>query len=226
MEPGKTIVITKYESSTADTAFDEGGVLVAIPAQDYSIINTFAERGLTKRLTLQSNVRYLASQSDAGLVAGTATGDLGLRLTVYRRSPWVVSLYAGAVVMRSEPRAVLRQSDAELGAYETRILIGHDLTILNHHAFTEVQLARLSHQNKWDEYRLERLMGVDLTKTWQVLVQTYEGSSDAGAAWSKAELSIVRRLGTARVQLGWRQSVSGLQSARESGPVFAVWRSY
>ena len=226
MPPGRTQAIAKYETNKAKLAFDEDGALIAIPAQTYRTLDLFVEHGLTRRITLQADLRHLMSEKTVDLAAGTTTANIGARLTLYDRRPWVVSLYAGAVVLKSDEKRSLAVPDSASANYEARVLVGRELTLWRHRAFIELQAASLSHGGRFDEKRLESRIGLDLSPGWQVFAQTYGGSNDTDAAWSKAELSVARKLGPARLQLGWRQSVAGRGTALESGPILALWYGF
>jgi len=223
LAPGRTQIIAKYESSQTRSAYDDDGRTIQIPTNAISGGEVFIERGLSQRLTLQANLRYLRGQEGFGSNYTRTTGDLGLRVLAYRSPNWVVSLYAGAAVLRSDQAELIAQSSRDLGDPEARLLVGHSFNLGPNRGFAEVQAAQLGHKGKASEMRIEGRVGMDLTRSWQVLLQNYRGSNPRGVEWSKAELSLVRELGPASLQLGWRQSLSGRQTAHEAGPVMALW---
>ncbi len=223
MAPGRTQAIVKYESSQTRSAYDGEGRNIEIPTYAFRGAEVFIEHGLSQRLTLQADIRYLRGQEGFGADYTRTTGDLGLRVLAYRSPNWVVSLYAGAAVLRSDQAELIAQSRRDLGDPEARLLVGHSFNLGPNRGFAEVQAAQLGHKGKASETRLESRIGLDLTRSWQVLLQNYRGSNPVGVEWSKVELSMARELGPASLQLGWRQSLSGRQTAQEAGPVLAVW---
>ena len=223
LAPGRTQIIAKYESSQTRSAYDLDGRTIQIPPYAYSGGEVFIERGLSQRLTLQANLRYLRGQEGFGSDYTRITGDLGLRVLAYRSPSWVVSLYGGGAVLRSDQAQLSAQSRRDLGDPEARLLVGHNFSLGRNRGFAEIQAAQLGHKGKASEMRIEGRVGMDLTRSWQVLLHNYRGSNPRGVEWSKAELSLVRELGPASLQLGWRQSLSGRQTAHEAGPVLALW---
>ena len=223
MEPGRTQIIAKYESSQARKAYDADGSTIEIPSYDFRGGEVFIERGLSKRLTAQANIRYLRGQEGFGSDYTRTTADLGLRVLAYRSPSWVISLYAGAAVLKSDQAQLISESSRDIGDPEARILVGHNFRLGRMRAFSEIQVAQLGHQGKKSETRAESQIGLNVTQSWQVLLQNYQGSNSGGVEWSKAELSLVRQLGPASLQMGWRQSISGRQTAHEAGPVIALW---
>ena len=223
MDPGQTQLIAKYEQSRAQTAFDDKGLEVAIAKQSYQTLDIFVEHGWTKTLTIQGDLRQILSQDNLGYAPNRTTADLGLRWTPYKRGPWVISLYAGGAVLAAKDKAQLAMSDSRSANLEARALIGREIMVLHHRGFAELQVAQLSHNGHFNEERVETRFGLDVAKDWQVFAQTYAGTRTNQSRWSKAELSLVRKVGPIRLQAGWRQSVSGQSAAVESGPVLALW---
>jgi hypothetical protein len=223
IDPGQTQLIAKYEQSGAQKAFDDSGLVVAIPKQSYQTLDVFVEHGWSKTLTLQGNLRQILGQETLGYRSTRTTADLGLRWTPYQKGRWVISLYAGGAVLAAKDKAQLVMSDSRSANLEARVLVGREITVLHHRGFAEVQLAQLSHSGQLNEERVETRVGLDMTKNWQIFAQTFAGTRTHQSNWSKAELSLVRKIGPVRLQAGWRQSVSGQSTAVESGPVLAVW---
>lgn len=226
MPKGQTQLIAKYESSKAQAAYGEDGSLVEIPHQAIQTLDLFVEHGLTPRITLQGNLRHVIAQENAQPGLDQTSGDIGARLTVFKRSPWVVSVYAGATVLGGNDKTSLFIPSSQSASFEARALIGRELMLWHRRGFAELQFAELSHGGRFDQRRVESRLGLDLSPNWQVFTQTYAGENDQGAAWSKSELSIVRKFGKARLQAGWRSAVAGRITARESGPVLAVWYGF
>lgn len=226
MPKGQTQLIAKYESSKAAAAYDEDGSLIAIPRQAYQTLDLFIEHGLTPRITLQGNLRRVIAQENAQPGLDQTSGDIGARLALFQRSPWVISAYAGATILGGNDKTGLFIPSSQNASFEARALVGRELMLWNRRGFAELQFAELSHDGQFDQRRVESRLGMDLSPNWQVFTQTYAGENDQGAAWSKSELSIVRKFGRARLQAGWRSAVAGRSTASESGPVLALWYGF
>jgi protein XagA len=223
MEPGRTQLISKYESNETQKAYDIDGQDIEIPTHAYRAGEVFIERGISRRLTLQGNFRYLQGQEGSDATYTRSTADLGLRFVAYQGRSLVISLYGGAAVLKSDQNQLIAESVRDVGDPEFRILVGRNFILWRRKAFAEVQGAQLGHRGKPLERRLESRIGVDISPAWQFLWQYNQGSNQTDAQWLKSEVSIVRKLGPASLQLGWRKSLAGQQTAHESGPVVGVW---
>jgi hypothetical protein len=187
------------------------------------------EHGLTSWLTLQAEAAYTRGEDPFIAYDGRGPASLGLRAVVLQRRRTVVSVYAGAVAAGEGRNAGYAAPNQGEGDLEFRVLAGRSGVWRRRPVFAEVQAARLERSGLPDEVRLDTTLGVDVNRRWLVLLQSYAGQADGGDGaprWLKAEASLVRRMGTWRVQAGWRGSVDGRNSPLESGPVVAVWRTF
>jgi hypothetical protein len=232
MKKGEGQVITRYERQTADEAFDVDGRGVPIePRWDESAI-TFLEYGLTNRVTLQGKLGYARGEDAFTGYEGATPAELGLRWAAWRRGRTVVSVYGGAISPGEGENAVYvsrKRSDGEL---EARVMVGRSGRWRGRAAFIDVQAARLWRFGAADEIRWDTTVGIDVTRNWLVLAQSYSGETDGAddglrPGWVNSEASVVRRMpGGWRAQLGYRTAASGRETTVGSGPIVAVWRSF
>lgn len=229
MRPGETQAILKYEHAEADELFGlEGEIIPLYPRTDEQL-SVFVEHGLTRRLTLQAEAAYTRGEDLFTEYEGRGPASLGLRYTVLQTSRTVVSVYAGGVAAGEGRNAGYAPPDQGEGDVELRLLAGRSGQWRRRHVFAEVQLARFERSGLPDEVRVDSTLGVDVTRGWLLLLQSYAGQADGGndaPNWVKAEASLVRRFGPWSVQAGYRGSLAGRNSPVEQGPVVAVWRSF
>lgn len=229
VEPGETLAILKYERIAAGEAFDPNGDRLAMPPRTDEAVSLYVERGLTRRLTLQGKLGWTRGEDAFADYDGRGPVELGLRYALLRDDRSVISLYAGAALAGEGRNAGYAAPGAGTTDLEARLLAGRSMALAGRPAFAEIQLARLDRSGLPDETHLDLTMGVEPSARWLLLAQTYAGQADGAATrprWLKLELSAVRRVGDWRLQAGWRQSIAGQDSPAESGPVFAVWRSF
>ncbi|PHY20460.1 hypothetical protein [Caulobacter sp. BP25] len=227
MEPGRAQVIVKYERATADRGYDLGGGLTPIAPRRDEVLSVFVERGLTPRLTLQAKAGATRGHDPWVDYSGRGPIEVGLRWTAQRgpRSSLAVYLGAGeAGVGRNAGYAAPGKGSLDL---EARVLYGRSAVWRGREAFVDLEAARLKREGLADETRIDATLGFRPAKSWLLLAQTYAGQADRGeldARWIKAELSVVRSFGDWSLQAGWRDTVSGRETARDRGVVLAVWR--
>jgi hypothetical protein len=231
MPKGEGQVITRYERQTADEAFDAEGQLVLIPARYDEAATAFVEYGLTNRLTLQGKLGFARGEDAFGGYEGASPAELGVRWTVLRDQRTALSVYAGVIAPGEGENAVYVSRVRSDGEVEARVLFGRSGRWRGRPVFADVQAARLWRVSAPDETRLDATIGVDVTRDWLVLVQGYGGVVDGAEAelrpgWLNAEVSLVRRFGSVRVQAGWREAVLGRESTRGSGPVVGLWKRF
>jgi hypothetical protein len=231
MPRGEGQVILRYEGQTADQAFDVDGALVPIPDRRDEAVSAFLEYGLTGRLTLQSKLAFARGGDAFGAYEGAAPAELGLRWAVLRDRRTAVSVYAGVISPGEGENAVYVSRVRSDGDAELRAMLGRSGRWRGRPVFVDVQAARLWRIGAPDETRLDAAVGVDVTPRWLVLVQAYAGRVDGPdqglrPGWVNAEASLVRRLGSFRVQAGWRSAVAGRESTYGSGPVVALWKAF
>ncbi len=227
--PGETLAILKHERSAADEVFDASGGRVAMAGRADDAVSLYVERGLTRRLTLQGQAGWTRGEDGFADYAGRGPLELGLRYNLVRSGRSAVSVYVGAALAGEGRNAGYAPPGAGGTDIEARLLAGRSLAFAGHAAFVDLQLARLDRTGLPDETRLDLTLGVEPTDRWLILVQTYAGQAGDGPGdprWLKLELSAARRVGEWRVQAGWRQTLTGRSTPVESGPVFAVWRSF
>jgi hypothetical protein len=232
MPKGEGQVITRYERQTAEESFDAQGRSTPIPPRwDESAI-AFMEYGLTPKLTLQAKAGYVRGADAFTGYEGATPAELGLRWAALKRGRMVVSVYGGAISPGEGENAVYvsrKRSDGEL---EARVLAGWSGRWRGRNVFIDAQAARMWRFGADDEIRFDTTAGVEITRDWLFLTQSYAGETDGAddglrPGWVNGETSVVRRFtGGWRGQLGYRWAASGRETTIGSGPVLAVWRSF
>lgn len=232
MPKGEGQAITRYERQTAREAFDLDGKGQPIPSRWDDSSTVFVEYGLSDRLTFQGKLGYARGSDEFTGYEGASPAELGLRWRALRRGRTVVSVYGGAISPGEGENAVYVSRKPSDGELELRLLVGRSGRYLKLPVFMDVQLARMWRFGAADETRLDMTMGVELTRDWLILMQSYGGETDASndglrPGWVNSEVSAVRRLGSGwRGQLGWRTAVHGRDTTVGAGPVMAIWRKF
>lgn len=227
MEPGKTQLIAKYERTTAREGYDPDAVLVDIDPRRDESLSVFVERGLTPRLTLQAKAGVTRGHDRWARYSGRGPAEAGLRWAVLRGERSSLAVYLGAGeggAGRNAGYAAPGQGSLDL---EARVLFGRSATWRGREVYLDVQAARLKREGLADETRVDATLGVRPSKNWLVLAQTYAGQADRDpvrSRWVKSEFSVVRSVGAWGVQAGWRDTVSGRETARDRGVVLGLWR--
>jgi hypothetical protein len=229
MEDGKTQAIFKYESESADEAFDPNGIVVPIAPQDEESVSLFVEHGFTSRVTLQGKLGWTRGTGPFTEFDGRGPIDLGARYALFRGPRTVVSIYAGVTFPGEGRNAWYAEPGAGEMDVEVRFLAGRSGSLWRRHLFGEVQLARIAREGLPEETRVETTVGWHPARNWLLLAQTYAGRAEAepvAPIWLKSEVSVVRDIGDWRLQAGWRNSALGVETPVAGGPVLAVWRTF
>ena len=231
MPKGEGQVIVRYEHQTADEAFDDTGFLTPIPPRQDEAATAFFEYGLTDRVTVQGKLGAARGGDAFGGYQGGTPPEIGLRWTLLRDPRTAVSVYAGAIAPGEGENAVYVSRVRSDGDLELRALAGRSGRWRGRPVFVDVQAARLFRVGAPDETRVDTTLGVEVTRDWTVLLQSYAGVVDGAVeglqpGWVNGEASLVRRFGSVRVQAGWRSALYGRHSTYGSGPVIAVWRRF
>ena len=227
MAPGRTQMIAKYERTRADQGYDPDGVLVAVGHRRDELLSVFVEHGVTPNLTLQGKVGVTRGHDRWVDYEGRGPIEAGVRWTVRRDERSSLALYVGAGEAgagRNAGYATPGQGSLDL---EARVLYGRSGAWRGRQVFVDLQVARLKRQGLADETRFDTTLGVRPAKRWLVMAQTYAGRTDrgeVGARWVKTEVSAVRAVGDWSVQVGWRDTVTGREVARDRGVLLSLWR--
>lgn len=227
MEPGRAQVIVKYERTTADQGYGPDASLVRIDPRRDATLSVFVEQGLTRSLTLQAKAGATRGHDRWVRYSGRGPVEAGLRWTVRRDPRSSLAVYLGAGeggVGRNAGYATPGKGSLDL---EARVLYGRSATWRGREVFVDLEAARLKREGLADETRLDATLGFRPAKRWLLLAQTYAGQADRGdldARWVKSEISIVRNIGDWSLQGGWRDTVSGRETARDRGFVLGLWR--
>ena len=227
VDKGRTLIIAKLERSTADQGFDPDGVMVDIGHRRDETLSVFVEHGLSPRLTLQAKAGVTRGRDSWVKYSGRGPIEAGLRWTVRQDDRSALAVYVGAGEAgagRNAGYAAPGQGSLDL---EARVLYGRSGVWRGREVYVDLQAARLQRQGLADETRIDTTLGLRPAKGWLLLTQTYGGQTDRDtikARWLKGEVSVVRSLGEWRVQAGWRDTLSGRETARDRGVVLAFWR--
>ncbi len=227
LEKGRTLVIAKVERSTADQGFDPDGVMVDIGHRRDENLSVFVEHGLSPRLTLQAKAGVTRGHDPWVKYSGRGPVEAGLRWTVRQDARSALAVYVGAGEAgagRNAGYAAPGQGSLDL---EARVLYGRSGVWKGREVYVDLQAARLQRRGLADETRIDTTLGLRPARNWLLLAQTYGGQTDRDtikARWLKGELSVVRSSGKWSVQAGWRDTLSGRETARDNGVVLALWR--
>jgi len=228
-DAGRTLAIAKYERTTADQGYDRDGRLASIDPRRDETFSLFVEHGLTPRLTLQAKLGATRGHDRWVSYSGRGPVEAGVRWTFQRGSRSSLALYLGAGeagVGRNAGYAAPGKGSLDL---EARLLYGRSAVWRGREVFVDLQAARLRREGLANETRVDATLGLRPAKPWLLLVQTYAGEADRGgvdARWVKSEVSVVRTIGDWSLQAGWRDTVSGRETARDRGAVLAAWRRF
>jgi hypothetical protein len=227
VEPGRTLVIAKYEGTSADQGYDPDAVLVDIHHRRDQTLSVFVEHGLTPRLTLQAKAGVTRGHDRWVDYSGRGPVELGMRYAVRRTDRSSLAIYLGAGEAgagRNAGYAAPGQGSLDL---EARVLYGRSGVWKGREVYVDLQAARLKRQGLADESRIDATLGLRPAKRWLLLAQTYAGQADrhpVKSRWLKSEISVVRSSGDWSLQAGWRDTVSGRETTRDRGVVLALWR--
>lgn len=227
LDKGKTQVIAKYERTTASQGYDLSGAQIDIDGRRDETLSMFVEHGLSPRLTLQAKAGLARGEDPRVDYSGRGPLELGLRWTARRTERSSVAVYLGAAEPgegRNAGYAAPGQGTLDL---EARMLYGRSGVWRGRKVYADLQAARLQRRGLADENRLDATLGVKVSDHWEILTQTNAGWADdraVRARWLKTEFSVVRAFGDWSLQAGWRDTVSGRETARDRGVVLAVWR--
>lgn len=234
LPPGETLVVFKTETMTADRVFGADGRDRPAERRVDHEISAFVERGLTRRLTFQGKLSWQSGSDALVDYDGRGPVEVGLRYAVLDRPDLKVSLYGGVASAGDGRNAGYAEPGRGDGDAELRLMVGRSARLPRRLGglawFTDLQLARLDRTGLPDEVRFDSTSGLRAGRggRWLLLWQTYAGRTDGDrAAWSSVEAAVVRDLGRGwSLQAGWRESASGRNVPRASGPVIGVWRRF
>ena len=227
IDKGRTQVIAKYERTTANKGYTPDAKQVAIPRRRDENLSVFVEHGLTPRLTLQGKAGVTRGEDQWVDYSGRGPVEVGLRWTARRTDRSALAVYLGAGEAGEGRNAGYAAPGAGSLDLEARVFYGRSGVWRGRKVYIDLQAARLKRRGLADETRFDATLGLKPTDHWEFLAQTYAGRADHGAInarWLKTELSVVRAFGDWSAQVGWRDTISGRETARDRGVVLAVWR--
>lgn len=225
---GQGLAIATVTVSRASDGFDEFGAVAETPEfrkEDYEI---YGEYGLTNRLTAILHTRYshLHPEAPGQRASGLAEGEIGLRQRLYNGKFGVISAQASVFA----PGDTVLTSGSVDG--EVRINVGSSFKLLRRTGFIDTSFAYRGRMNNFrDELRADATLGLDVSRSWQVLAQSFTvltigpGRTTAfQGQMSKAQLSVLYRFSPRwAVQLGGLGTLNGTGVPRERAGVAALW---
>lgn len=227
-------IITGVTASSASRRFDASGTPSLAVQFSKILVQRTMEYGLTNAVTVFAAPEYVVASYDM-VGAGARSTDAfsfeaGARVLLLSRigqlSLQVSGKTAGGFNMSVS-------SSSEAGRqFESRMLYGHDFSLLKRSGFFDVEVAyRWVAQPRPDELVYDATLGLWLNKKYLLLVQSFNCATVRGVIspyqpynLHKVEVSTVQVLSKRwSLQSGYFWSYSGRNIVRESGVVLALW---
>lgn len=229
---GAAQIILKLESMRATEGYDANGQRIRLPAERRDdVLSTFAEYGLTDRLTLQLKGDLQRGEDAFADFEGRGPLEIGLTWQAWRNDNTAVSLYAGYAQGGEGRNAGYAAPGEGSDDWEVRGSVGRSFAggskRMRYPGFVELQVARRYREGLPDETRIDFAYGSRVRPDWLLLTQVYAGQTDdGGAQWASLENSVVHSRGGWSFQAGWRHTISGRETPAAGGPMVAVWRRF
>lgn len=233
MEEGETQAIATLRASSTARVFDAYGRAASTPRFAKTELNTLAEHGYWRDLTLiaQLSVADVASRASGMRERGWAGGAFGGRLRLFDLGASVLSVQALALTPDAFDRAGL--GGARRAGADLRLLYGKPFTLLGMGGFLSVEGGARLYGGGRAEARFETALGVRPGENWLVLAQSYLSASRRddfhryGQAALKSDLSVVYRIDARwSAQVGYGATTLGRSTAAMSGPFAALWARF
>ena len=229
---GEGQIILKYEAMRADRGWDMDGVTNNLPAErSDTVLGILAEYGLTDRLTLQFKGDWQSGEDAFISYEGRGPLEIGVTWQAWRDERTAASLYAGYADGGEGRNAGYAAPGVGEADWEVRASVGRSFggsgRWTPRGSFVELQAARRMRAGLPDETRIDATVGAHLDDDWMLLAQAFGGQADEGGPrWLSVEASVVRDFGDWSFQAGWRNAVTGRETAQAGGPVIALWRRF
>jgi hypothetical protein len=207
----------------------------------------YLEYGLTPRNTLivNASVPFLNFSNSFSTESSAGLGDVELALK--RRlnaveSPWALSSQF-TVLFPAYPASRNPAPGNHNLDLEGRILAGRGLTLAQHHAFCDLELAyRYRNGAPADQVRADATVGIDATRWLMLMGQffaikglrngeplavTTNPNAQSDFDLYKYQPSLVFKLGRGtRLQTGWNSAFSGRNTGTGHTAVLALWKTF
>lgn len=221
-------VIAGATIARASDQFDETGTKADAPRFRKDDYDVYGEYGWSDRLTLILHSRYTVLHPDApsARASGLSEAEFGLRQRLYSGMRGAASVQA---TLFAPGNTVLTSGGVD---GEIRFGFGSNFRVWRFTGFLDSAIAYRRRANNFsDELRGDLTAGVNLTRSAQLLIQSFNivtiGSGRTNSfsgQLSKAQLSVVYQLAPRwSLQLGGLATISGTQVPRERGLVSALW---
>ena len=228
------VVITGTMSRATQT-FDGDRDLTSTATTRKDELQALFEYGVTDRFTLMlgPGLQHIdIGQPVNASRSGFGYQDVGGRYLFYRQNDWV---FSGQALVRV-PGTGQDSNPAAIGytepEYELRGLVGKTLTVANHPAFIDLQVAQRYRAGAApNEFRIDVTFGIRPAPRWLLLAQSLNVISEGSGSppftsydYSKLQFSVVYDLSAAwSVQAGGFTTVSGRNALQENGVLFGLW---
>lgn len=229
--PGEGDVITATEFSGSTRAFDQDGKLIPIPSYQKFELASYIEYGLFDRLTLIAQPFFETARQDATAVS-TPGVEIGARFGVANFGATVVSIQGILHIPFNPgqlPPAGFDEDDVFSG--DLRLLLGHTFEIDGVTGFIDVQGGyRWQDGGEPNEWHADFTGGVRPRPELLVMLQSFATFADRSTvvcerySWVKLQESLVYDLSRSwALQGGFFETVAGMNTGRELGPMLALW---
>lgn len=225
---GETQVIATVDTGAARTAFDPMGQVKPTPRQTRLAASLFAERGLTPDLTLELALGADQTRSLFDHSSGVHPA-VALRQRVWSNGANVVSVALGASQLPTGDAG----GRSVRSAGEVRLFWGRSFNWRGRHVFSDLQAAQRVGDDRWRETDLDATLGVDVSPRYSLYLQSFSGwtrwehrAATARSQWATSQVSLLRRFGAWRIQVGARATFAGRETLNERGVFTALWRRF
>ncbi len=225
--------------SEGSRRFDNSARPMPTPAYRKAVASGYLEYGLAPNLTLIAAPTLAREGAAANTVTGSDSSAFGARLGLFRAPGRALSLQVLvqpplAPGDRSQQLAI---SGARNLAVDVRLMFAQSFTLFGAPAFVDVAPGVRARADPFpSEARLDVTLGLRPVPQLLLLLQSFgslapsAGSAPGGGplvartGYDKLQLSLVYDLAPAwSVQIGAFRTVTGFNSVRETGPIFALW---
>jgi hypothetical protein len=226
-------------TASTSTAYLEGSRgMTPTPRYNKDEISALVEYGVTSRLTaiVDPGLQHIdiAAPTSAART-GLGYTEFGARYGFFQEPAWVVS---GQATLRV-PGTTDAANPAAIGYTFTqadfRALVGHNFTIADMPAFTDVEVAERAGLGGPSEFRVDGAFGLIVVPRWLLLVQGFNVFSEGSVAalyggsyqYYKLQLSAIYALTpTWSLQGGGFSTYAGRNALQENGMLLGVWHQF
>lgn len=229
--PDQGILIMGGAFTDAVRAYDSAGRLVPVAHWRKFELTTYAEYGLTDRLTAIASPSLFVFRQDPPGHGRQATGiaEAGARARIYA---WGDSILSGQVLVRAPLAGASARPFADTTRFvqvDIRAAWGHGFEIFGFRAFSDLQVGFRSSGNFGNEARIDGTLGIWAFEPLLILFQSFTAATPARIGQvaylsQKAQVSAVYWLTpSVGLQVGGLFALRGVNSDAERGVFSALW---